>query len=373
MRFELLKIDPETGARRGRITTAHGTVETPAFMPCATQAAVKALAPEELEEAGVELVVSNTYHLSLRPGHELIASLGGLHPFMGWRRPILTDSGGYQVYSLAKLRTISEEGILFHSHLDGSPHFLSPEKAVEIQKALGADIMMALDECPPYPISYEEAEASLGLTLRWAERCRRAHPDGNPSLFGIVQGSVFQDLRQRGAEALQRIGFEGYALGGLSVGEEKPMMYEVVAFTASFLPAEKPRYLMGVGTPEDLVECASRGIDLFDCVLPTRNARNGGLFTSQGLVNIKRAKYAKDEGPVDPSCSCYTCRNFSRAYLRHLFVAGEILGLRLGTLHNLHFYSSLIKRIQEAIEDGRFAQLKKAFFERERGERRCSS
>lgn len=365
MRFELLSIDTKTGARRGRITTPHGTVETPAFMPCATQGTVKALTPLELEEAGVEIVVSNTYHLFARPGHELIASLGGLHRFMGWEKPLLTDSGGYQVYSLAKLRTVREEGILFQSHLDGSRHLLSPEKAIEIQKALGADIIMALDECPPYPIGYEEAEASLHRTLRWAERCRRAHPDGDPPLFGIVQGGVFQELRQKGVETLQRIGFEGYALGGLSVGEEKAIMYQMVAFTTSLLPKEKPRYLMGVGTPEDLVECVSRGIDLFDCVLPTRNARNGGLFTCQGLVNIKRAKYAKDEGPVDPQCRCYTCRNFSRAYLRHLFLAGEILGLRLGTLHNLSFYSALMKRIQEAITEGRFAQFKKVFFEHE--------
>ncbi|MBI3989109.1 MAG: tRNA guanosine(34) transglycosylase Tgt, partial [candidate division NC10 bacterium] len=340
MPFELLQVDVETKARRGRLTTAHGTVETPVFMPCGTQGAVKALTPRELVQEGVELLVCNTYHLSLRPGHEVIAALGGLHRFMGWGGPILTDSGGYQVYSLAKLRTITEEGVAFQSHLDGSRHVLTPEKAITIQQALQADILMTLDECTPYPVSYEEAKASLELSLRWAERCKLAHPDGCPALFGIVQGSVFKDLREWGAEALRQISFDGYALGGLSVGEGTEAMDEVVSFTTPLLPEDKPRYLMGVGTPEDLVECVARGIDMFDCVLPTRHARTGSLFTSQGTVSIKAARYTKDEGPLDPSCACDTCQNFSRAYLRHLFLAKEILGLRLNTLHNLHFYLS---------------------------------
>lgn len=364
MTFELLHTDPETGARRGRLTTPRGTVETPAFMPCATQGTVKTLTASELRAEGVELLVCNAYHLSLRPGHELIASLGGLHRFMSWDGPILTDSGGYQVYSMATLRTISEEGIMFRSHLDGSLRFLSPEKTIEVQKALGADIIMTLDECPPYPTTYEEARASLELTLRWAERCRKAHPGGEPALFGIVQGSVFKALRERGAERLQQVGFEGYALGGLSVGESKAEMHGVVEFTAPLLPHEKPRYLMGVGTPEDLLECIARGIDLFDCVLPTRHARTGSLFTSSGTLNIKAARYAKDEGPVDSSCDCYTCRSVSRAYLRHLFAAGELLGLRLNTLHNLHFYSTLMRNARLALETGCFAAFKAASLER---------
>ncbi len=369
MRFELLTVDAETGARRGRLLTAHGTVETPVFMPCGTQGTVKALTPQELVQEGVELLVCNTYHLSLRPGPEVIAALGGLHRFMGWGGPILTDSGGYQVYSLARLRRITEEGVTFQSHLDGSSHLLTPEKAIAIQEALQADILMVLDECLPYPVSYEEAKASLERTLHWARRCRRAHHDGNSALFGIVQGGVFKDLRAKGAEALQEIGFDGYALGGLSVGEGTEVMYEVVSFTTPLLPEEKPRYLMGVGTPEDLVECVARGIDMFDCVLPTRHARTGSLFTSEGNLSLKAARYARDERPVDPTCTCYTCRNFSRAYLRHLFLANEILGLRLNTLHNLHFYLSLMEEIRRAITEGRFAQFKQAFFKNSQRER----
>jgi len=364
--FDLLKIDPVTGARRGRMTTPHGTVETPVFMPCGTQGTVKALSPDELEAEGVQLVLCNTYHLYLRPGHRLIEELGGLHRFMAWPGAILTDSGGYQVYSMALLRRISEEGVLFKSHLDGSQHFLSPELAIEVQKALGADIVMPLDECAPYPSAIDDLQRSVQLTLRWAERSRVAHPDGEPALFGIIQGGTDKALRERGAEVLQRIGFEGYALGGLSVGEPKEAMYEIVAHTTPLLPADRPRYLMGVGTPEDLVEAVARGVDMFDCVLPTRHGRTGSLFTSQGPINIKGARHASDERPPDPACDCYTCQHFSRAYLRHLFVAGEILGLRLNTLHNLHFYLTLMKQIRQAIEDGTFTAFRTGFLERTR-------
>ncbi len=355
MKFELCAVDPVTGARRGQITTPHGLVETPAFMPCGTAGTVKALTPAELVEDGVELLLSNTYHLYLRPGHEVIRDLGGLHTFMQWPRALLTDSGGYQVFSLAGRRRITEEGVTFQSHLDGSRHLLTPEKAMEIQLALGADIVLALDECPPYPSTREYIRSSLDLTLRWAQRCREAHPGDTPAFFGIVQGGIFPDLRAAAMEGLLPLGCDGYALGGLAVGESTEQMYAVVAETTPLLPAEKPRYLMGVGRPEDLLECIARGIDLFDCVMPTRHARTGSLFTREGPLSIKAASYARDERPVDPACDCYTCRTFSRAYLRHLFVAGEILGLRLNTLHNLHFYLSLVRRARQAIEAGSFA------------------
>lgn len=364
MTFELLKIDPRTGARRGRMTTPHGMVETPVFMPCGTQATVKALTPHELEAEGVELVLCNTYHLYLRPGHRVIEDLGGLHRFMAWPRPILTDSGGYQVYSMTPLRRISEEGVTFQSHLDGSRHFLSPELAIDIQKALGADIIMPLDECAPHSSTDGYLQRSLELTLRWAERSRAAHPDGEPALFGIVQGGADKALREQGAEGLQKIGFDGYALGGLSVGESKEAMYDIIAYSAPLLPPDRPRYLMGVGTPDDLVEGVARGVDMFDCVLPTRHGRTGSLFTSQGRINIKGAQHAGDERPPDPACDCYTCRHFSRAYLRHLFVADEILGLRLNTLHNIHFYLTLMQQIRRAIEEGAFAAFRTAFLER---------
>ncbi|MGH7410811.1 MAG: tRNA guanosine(34) transglycosylase Tgt [Candidatus Methylomirabilis sp.] len=364
MTFELLKIDPRTGARRGRMTTPHGMVETPVFMPCGTQATVKALTPHELEAEGVELVLCNTYHLYLRPGHRVIEDLGGLHRFMAWPRPILTDSGGYQVYSMTPLRRISEEGVTFQSHLDGSRHFLSPELAIDIQKALGADIIMPLDECAPHSSTDGYLQRSLELTLRWAERSRAAHPDGEPALFGIVQGGADKALREQGAEGLQKIGFDGYALGGLSVGESKEAMYDIIAYSAPLLPPDRPRYLMGVGTPDDLVEGVARGVDMFDCVLPTRHGRTGSLFTSQGRINIKGAQHAGDERPPDPACDCYTCRHFSRAYLRHLFVADEILGLRLNTLHNIHFYLTLMQQIRRAIEEGAFAAFRTGFLER---------
>jgi queuine tRNA-ribosyltransferase len=354
MKFELLTTDRTTGARRGRLATAHGDVETPVFMPCGTQATVKTLDSRDLSAEGCELVLCNTYHLYLRPGHEIVRDLGGLHRFMGWDRAILTDSGGYQVLSLAALRKISEEGVAFQSHLDGSRHFLSPEKAIEIQLALGVDILMALDECPPHDADSDYHRASMERTVRWAERCRRASPGDEPALFGIVQGGIHLDLRARSAEETRQIGFSGYALGGLGIGEGPALMYAVVEYAARLLPAEAPRYLMGVGTPRDLVECIARGVDMFDCVLPTRNARNGTLFTRTGRLNIKGATYARDERPLDPDCACYTCRHVSRAYLRHLYVADEILGLRLNTIHNLHYYLDLMRQARQAIESGAF-------------------
>lgn len=364
MTFELLKTDATTGARRGRLVTPHGTVETPVFMPCGTQATVKTLTPHELQAEGAPLLLCNTYHLYLRPGHRLIEAHGGLHRFMAWPGSILTDSGGYQVYSLAPLRRISEAGVTFRSHLDGSLHVLSPELAIEIQKSLGADIIMPLDECAPYPSTTDYLQRSLGLTLKWAERSRAAHPDGHPALFGILQGGTDKALREQAATGLQRVGFDGYALGGLSVGEPKEVMYETIAHATHLLPTDRPRYLMGVGTPEDLVESVARGADMFDCVLPTRHGRTGSLFTSQGRINIKGAAHASDERPLDPACDCYTCRHFSRAYLRHLFVTGEILGLRLNTLHNLHVYLTLMAQVRRAIEDGTFAAFRTSFLER---------
>jgi queuine tRNA-ribosyltransferase len=362
--FELLATDG--AARRGRLTTAHGVVETPVFMPVGTQATVKALTPDDLEAAGARIVLGNTYHLLLRPGHELIRELGGLHRFMGWPGAILTDSGGFQVWSLAKLRTITEEGVEFRAPLDGATRFLSPELAIEIQRALGSDIAMAFDECLAYPATREETERSLARTLRWGERCRRAHAReaGNQALFGIVQGGTDDELRLRAAEATVALGFDGYAIGGLAVGEPKPRMYELTALVARALPADRPRYLMGVGKPEDLVESVARGIDLFDCVLPTRNARNGQAFTTAGPVSIKQARWARDAAPLDAACGCYTCRRFSRAYLRHLFVAEELLAYRLLTLHNVHFYLGLMAAMREAIATGAFDAFRARFYAR---------
>lgn len=320
-------------------------------MPVGTQGTVKALSPEELETCGAQIILGNTYHLYLRPGHDLVKSLGGLHRFMNWNKPILTDSGGFQVFSLKQLAKVSGEGVTFQSHIDGSSHFFSPERAIEIQQALGADIIMTLDEPMPYPADKSAAEASLSLCADWARRCRSAHPPGHQALFGIVQGGMFKDLRARGARQIVDIGFEGCAIGGLSVGEEKEMMYEIADYTAPLLPEDQPRYLMGVGTPEDLLECVKMGIDMFDCVMPTRNARNGSLFTSRGKVNIRNAQHKTDENPLDPECACYTCANYSRAYLRHLFMADEILALRLNSLHNIAFYQSWMEKIRQAIRD----------------------
>ncbi|MFQ5881249.1 MAG: tRNA guanosine(34) transglycosylase Tgt [Candidatus Methylomirabilales bacterium] len=361
-------MDGETRARRGRIHTPHGIVETPAFMPCASAGAVKTLTPREVRDSGVELILCNTYHLYLRPGHELIRELGGLHPFTGWDGPILTDSGGFQVFSLAPLRQVTEDGVLFQSHVDGSRHFLSPEKTIAIQQALQADIIMPLDECPPYPIPHEEARDALERTLRWAERSRDVHKGTDQILFGIVQGGVFLDLRERGVRELCRLGFDGYALGGLSVGEGKAEMAEVLKATLPLLPSDRPRYLMGVGAPEDLLTSIALGGDIFDCVMPTRHGRTGSLFTATGRLNIKGTRYARDPAPVDPSCHCYTCRHYSRAYLRHLFVAGEILGLRLNTLHNLHFYGHLMRETRRAIEEGRYAVFQAEVLNRLSGE-----
>ena len=364
-------------ARRGVMTTAHGPVETPAFMPVGTQGAVKAATHLDLESIGAEILLSNTYHLYLRPGDDLIARRGGLHRFIGWKKPILTDSGGYQVFSLAERRKITEEGARFQSHLDGSSHLLTPERATDIQAQLGSDIAMVLDECLAYPATPEAAAESMSLTTRWARRARermlqlRHGPvDGvvvsneGQAQFGIVQGGVFPNLRERSACDTVEIGFEGYAIGGLSVGEPIDLMYDVVGHTTPFLPVDRPRYLMGVGTPEDLVEAVARGIDLFDCVLPTRNARNGQLFTSEGRLNIKNVRYAEDDGPVDPSCNCYTCRTHSRAYLRHLFAVNEINAATLNTLHNLSFYLDTLGRIRDAIAFGRFESFRLAFHQR---------
>lgn len=360
--FDLLNKCSGTNARRGRIHTAHGEINTPAFMPVGTQGTVKAMTPEMLERLGAEIILSNTYHLYLRPGHSLVKELGGLHSFIGWRHPILTDSGGFQVYSLGSLRKITEEGVRFQSHIDGSYHFLSPEASIAIQEALGADIIMCFDECPPYPASYDYVETSLALTHRWAQRCKSARQNSAGALFGIIQGGMYEDLRRRSAEQMREIGFDGYALGGLSVGETKPLMYDMVEATVPCMAEDRPRYLMGVGTPEDLVENVDRGIDMFDCVMPTRNARNGSLFTSSGKLVIKNSRYERDELPLDEKCSCYTCRNFSRAYLRHLFMAKEILSSTLNTLHNLHYYLNLMREIRASIEENSFTQYKKEFY-----------
>ncbi|MGC8718587.1 MAG: tRNA guanosine(34) transglycosylase Tgt [Thermodesulforhabdaceae bacterium] len=366
--FELIARDPNTRARRGIIRTAHGIVETPVFMPVGTQGSVKSLTPHDLIEEDCRIILGNTYHLYLRPGHERIARLGGLHRFMGWERAILTDSGGYQVFSLARIRRIEDGGVEFQSHIDGSRHFLTPEKVMEIQNALGSDIAMVLDECTPYPVDYEYAKSSVELSLRWALRCREAHRRDDQAIFGIVQGSVFLDLRKKCLERLVEIGFDGYAVGSLSVGEPKEAMLEVLEGILPLFPEDAPRYLMGVGTPEDIVEGVALGVDMFDCVLPTRNARNGTLFTSWGKINIKKQCYADDNRPVDPECSCYTCRHFSRAYLRHLYVARELLSYRLNTIHNVHFYLSMMREIRDAISNGKFVDWRKSFYERRNSE-----
>ncbi|HXH10226.1 MAG TPA: tRNA guanosine(34) transglycosylase Tgt [Alphaproteobacteria bacterium] len=356
-RFDILARDTRTQARIGRITTPHGEITTPVFMPVGTQAAVKTVTPEELMACRIEIVLANTYHLYLRPSHTLIQEFGGLHQFMAWPRPILTDSGGFQVYSLSGLRRLTEEGVQFQSHLDGSRHLLTPEKAVEIQEALGSDIAMVLDECVPYPAAYDYALTSQELTTRWARRAKMAHRRSDQALFGIVQGGMYADLREKSVRELVELDFQGYALGGFSVGETKRLMYDLIGQTAAGLPEEKPRYLMGVGTPADLVQCVKLGVDMFDCVMPTRNARNGCLFTRQGRLIIKNARYARDPRPIDPDCRCYTCQHYSRAYLRHLFVADEILAPRLNTIHNLHYYMDVIQMIREAIVEGRLETL----------------
>ena len=405
LRFEIVAEDRATGARAGLLHTPHGIVETPVFMPVGTAGTVKGMTQGQLEELGVQILLANTYHLSLRPGYETIRELGGLHRFMAWPRPILTDSGGFQVLSLKSLGRVTEDGVWFKSHLDGSSHFLSPERAIEVQLALGADIIMPLDECVAYPASREAVQRAVKLTGRWARRAKEElsasqgtggcglgtretpsvpnsrppasetqlsaqsqitnhkspitsprPPAPTPSLFGIVQGGVDKDLRRQSVEAVLELEFEGYALGGLSVGEPKAEMYEVAEYTAQLLPRDRPRYLMGVGTPEDLVECVARGIDMFDCVMPTRNARNGSAFTSQGKVIIRNTKYARDESPLDSACKCPVCQRYSRSYIRHLFVAGEMLGAILTTHHNLHFYIDRMRKIRQSLLFGAFAE-----------------
>ena len=354
-------------ARRGTMRTARGLVETPQFMPVGTAGAVKAVTPEELREAGATILLGNTYHLYLRPGHAIVRDLGGLHRFMNWSGPILTDSGGFQVFSLEGLRTIDDEGVRFRSHLDGSLHLLTPERSMEIQSALGSDVAMAFDECPPLPSPREAIEAAVERTTRWARRCREAWR-GEGALFGIVQGGPHADLRERSASALVALDFPGYAVGGVSVGEPPEAIAGAARLTASLLPEDRPRYLMGVGRPEDLVEAVAAGIDLFDCVMPTRNARNGQLFTSEGRINIKNEAFRSDPRPLDPACGCETCRGYSRAYLRHLFVSREILASRLNTIHNLSYYLGLMGAIRGSIESGRFDSFRAAFRRRGVGE-----
>lgn len=355
-------------ARRGEVATKHGLVQTPVFMPVGTQASVKAVTVENLVDIGAQIILGNTYHLFIRPGPALIQRFGGLHGFMNWDRPILTDSGGFQIFSLKELATITEEGATFRSHLDGSKKFLSPEDAVKVQESLGSDIMMCLDTCIPYPADRSQTVESTALTGRWARRCREAHRKKEQLLFGITQGGMYPELRKESAETLIEIGFDGYAIGGLSVGESKQQMHDMTEATVAHLPDEQPVYLMGVGTPEDLVEGVWRGVDMFDCVMPTRNARNGTLFTSSGKVVIKNARHREDQAPVDERCGCYTCRNYSRAYLRHLFVSREILAYHLNTIHNLYYYLNLMQEIRDAIEKDSFASFRNDFYGRLEGE-----
>ncbi|MBI4698064.1 MAG: tRNA guanosine(34) transglycosylase Tgt [Nitrospirae bacterium] len=356
MTYKISKTDGN--ARRGRIQTERGIINTPAFMPVGTNATVKAMNQDELKDLGAEIILSNTYHLYLRPGHEAINKIGGLHKFMNWQGPILTDSGGFQVFSLSPLRKITDEGVEFRSHIDGSTHFLTPELVMDIQAALGSDIAMAFDECTPYPASREYALKSLQLTSKWARRCKESSTPHSalrtPHLFGIVQGGTYADLRKQSAEELIEMDFDGYAIGGLSVGEPKNLMYDMINYTTPLLPQDKPHYLMGIGDLLDVLEAGSAGIAMFDCVMPTRNARNGTLFTSAGRISIKREEFKTDPDPLDINCGCYTCRNYSKAYLRHLFMNREILSMRLNTLHNLHFYLEFFRKMREAIENGEF-------------------
>ncbi len=368
-RFEVVATDPDRGARAGVLHTPHGSVETPVFMPVGTQATVKTLDQEDLRTLDARIILGNTYHLYLRPGADVIAQAGGLHRFMAWDRAILTDSGGFQVHSLADLNKISEAGVEFQSHIDGSRHLFTPEKVIEIEQAIGADIVMAFDECTTYPTSYEYARESGERTLRWLARCREAHQRGNcrslagheQALFGIVQGSTYDDLRVRFTEETVAMGFFGYAVGGTGVGEPKPATWEAVEAVTERLPADAPRYLMGCGPPEDLLEAVSRGIDMFDCVMPTRNARNGTVFTRSGKMNLRNARFSRDFTPIDPDCSCATCRNHSRAYLRHLLKVDEVLGLRLATIHSLHFYLETMADMRISIVEGRFTSWKDSY------------
>ena len=374
MEFRLEKTDNGSGARAGVIATGRGNIETPVFMPVGTQATVKTLSPQELDEMGAQIVLANTYHLYLRPGHQLIRELGGLHKFMSWPKAILTDSGGFQVFSLSDLRVVRKEGVIFRSHLDGSEHFISPEIAVEIQRALDSDIVMTLDQCEGYPADLPLARQAMENTLDWARRSKLSWESlispASHALFGIVQGSTYENLRRQCTKALVEMDFDGYAIGGLSVGEPKSATFEMTAVTVDELPQDKPRYLMGVGFPQDIIEAVSLGVDMFDCVMPTRNARNGTVFTSAGKLVVKNGEFAKDERPLDENCDCYACRGFSRAYLRHLFQAGELLGPRLATLHSLSFFFRMMREMRRSILEGQFSHWSKEFLERyESGQR----
>ncbi|MFP5106465.1 tRNA guanosine(34) transglycosylase Tgt [Neobacillus sp. C211] len=364
IRYELIKTCKQTGARLGRVHTPHGSFDTPAFMPVGTLATVKTMSPEDLKEMGAGIILSNTYHLWLRPGHEIIREAGGLHKFMNWDRAILTDSGGFQVFSLSEFRKIEEEGVHFRNHMSGEKLFLSPEKAMEIQNALGSDIMMAFDECPPFPATYEYMQKSVERTSRWAERCLNAHGRPNDQgLFGIVQGGEYEELRKQSAKDLVSLDFPGYAVGGLSVGEPKDIMNRMLEHTTPLLPTNKPRYLMGVGSPDSLIDGSIRGIDMFDCVLPTRIARNGTLMTSTGRLVVKNAQFTRDFGPLDENCDCYTCRNYSRAYIRHLIKCDETFGIRLTSYHNLYFLLRLMEKVRQAIMEDRLGDFREEFFE----------
>ena len=373
--FDIIALSSTTRARAGVIQTARGQVETPVFMPVGTQGTVKSLTPEELLSSGAQIILGNTYHLYLRPGCDVMDQFDGLHQFMNWQGPILTDSGGFQVFSLARLAKISEEGVTFQSHIDGSRHLLTPEKAVEIQTRLGSDVIMCLDQCIQYPAEHESVRQALELTSRWAERCKAAWQkgtNGHNALFGIVQGGMFKDLRASSSKALTALDFDGFAIGGLSVGEPVEIMLEIADFTLPKLPDEKPKYIMGTGTPENLIELVALGADMFDCVLPTRNARNGQVFHQEGTLNICNAKYRYDTNPLEPGCDCYTCRNYSRAYLRHLYMAKELLAYRLNTLHNVYFFLNLMKQVREAIIKDEFESFRKSFYERRRHHERKS-
>ena len=363
LHFEVRSQIKNSTVRRGRVRTLHGDIQTPAFMPVGTAGTVKGMSPVDLKDLGADIMLCNAYHLYLRPGHTFVEKKGGLHTFISWDRPILTDSGGYQVFSLNALSKISEEGVAFQSHIDGSHHFVSPEKAIEIESALGADIIMAFDECLEYPAEHSRSKAALERTLRWAARSKSAHHRDDQFLYGIIQGGCYPDLRKQSLEGLIEIGFDGYALGGLSVGEPQEEMLKVIELAIPLLPPDKPRYLMGVGTPGDLVEAVCQGIDLFDCVLPTRHARTGILFTSRGDIHIKNARYKEDDLPLDPDCGCYTCGHFSRAYLRHLFICKELLAMRLNTLHNLYYYLSLMSKLRKAIEQNTLDSFRSSFYQ----------
>lgn len=362
--YELKHVCKQSGARYGVLHTPHGDVETPIFMPVGTLATVKTVSPEELYAMDAQIILSNTYHCWLRPGEKVIAHAHGLHGFMNYKRPILTDSGGFQVFSLSKNRKITEEGVHFKNHLDGSPLFLSPEKSIEIQNQLGADIIMSFDECPPYPCSYDYMKRSVERTLRWAKRGKDAHHNDNQALFGIVQGGEFTDLRKFSAQETVKLDFDGYSIGGTSVGESKKVMYQMIEDSIAYLPQDKPRYLMGVGTPEDILEGVLRGVDMFDCVFPTRVARHGSLMTSYGKINIRDKKYEYDLQPIDDQCQCYTCKNYTRSYLRHLYKCEESFGKRLLSIHNLHFLLNLTKEIRKAIQEDRFLDFKKEFMKK---------